>query len=238
MKSQRQQSESGIVRLLFALTFVQRISDDNGHDPEGIFRTRIHYLKKMEPMIKKLLLALPLCALIACGGGGEKANDEESGVVLPTAATVDFPKLHFGNSTILENGAIIGMSIDEIRKKHTGETPETDEDGYIEYLYKLGTEEYDHEYILEYAYDSDTKKIWKVHMDITMPTNKLGDALYKDIVANFDAKYGKGKRTADKDWEEYLWTAEIGGQKTEVTTQRMIDSEAGYILIYFEEPYE
>lgn len=188
--------------------------------------------------MKKLLLALPLCALIACGGNGEKANEEESGVTIPTPATADFPKLHFNEKTILDNGAIIGMSIDDIRKKHSGETPESDEDGYLEYLYKLGSEEYDHEYILEYAYDSDTKKIWKVAFDITMPDNKKGDALYKDIVANFDAKYGKGKRTDDKDWEEYLWTAEIGGQKTEVTAQRMIDSEAGYILLYFEEPYE
>jgi hypothetical protein len=188
--------------------------------------------------MKKLFLALPLCALIACGGGGEKTGETESTVAIPKPATADFPKLHFSEKAILENGVIVGMSIDDIRKKHSGETADSDEDGYLTYIYKLGTEEYDHEYMLEYAYDSDTKKIWKVHLDVTMPDNKSGEELYKDIVANFDAKYGKGKRTADKDWEEYLWTAEIGGQKTEVTTQRMIDSEAGYILIYFEEPFE
>jgi hypothetical protein len=188
--------------------------------------------------MKNLLLALPLCALIACGGSAEKPKEEESTVTIPTAATAEFAKLHFSNTAILENGVIIGMSIDDIRKKHSGETPESDEEGYLEYLYKLGPEEYDHDYIVEYSYDTDTKKIWKVSMDITMPDSKSGEALYEDILANFDAKYGKRKRTDDKDWEEYLWTSEIGGQKTEITTSRMIDSEAGYILIYFEEPYE
>lgn len=189
-------------------------------------------------MSKHLLLVLPLCVLIACGGG-EKTGESESTVKIPVPTTAEFPKLHFSDKTILENGAIVGMSIDDIRKKHGSEVADSDDDGYLTYLYKLGPEEYDHEYSVEYAYDSDTKKIWKVHLDITMPDNKSGDALYKDIVANFDAKYGKGKRsTEDKDWEEYLWTTEIGGQKTDVTAQRMIDSEAGYILIYFEEPYE
>ncbi len=197
------------------------------------------FAAKSKPKMKNLLLALPLCALIACGGSGEKTGDaEESTVTVPAAKSADFAKLHFSNTTILENGAVIGMSIDDVRKKHGSEVADSDEDGYLTYLYKLGTEEYDHEYMLEYAYDSDTKKVWKVHLDITMPDAQSGEELYKDIVANFDAKYGKGKRTDDKDWEEYLWTAEIGGQKTEVTTQRMIDSEAGYILIYFEEPYE
>jgi hypothetical protein len=188
--------------------------------------------------MKQILLALPLCALIACGGSGEKTGDGEDAVTIPTPKTTEFAKLHFSDKTILENGAIVGMSIDDIRKKHGSEVADSDEDGYLTYVYKLGPEEYDHEYMLEYAYESDTKKIWKVHLDITMPDNKSADDLYKDIVANFDAKYGKGKRTDDKDWEEYLWTTTIGGQKTEVTTQRMIDSEAGYILIYFEEPYE
>jgi len=188
-------------------------------------------------MSKKFLIALPLVALMAaCGSGG---TGTENSVKLPDPKTEEFPKLKFGDNTIVTNGVVIGMTIDDVRKLHKGESPDSDEDGYLTYRYPLGPEDYDHEYLIEYAYDSETNKLWKVHYDISMPDNASGLALYNDIKANLEARFGAPKKvTDDPDWDEYTWKAEIGGQKTDISIQRMKESEAGYLLLYFEEPWE
>ena len=183
--------------------------------------------------MNKFLLALPLVALMAaCGGGSSETK-------LPEPKTTEFAKLKFGDKTIVSNGAIIGMTIDDVRKLHKNETADSDEEGYLTYRYSLGPEEYDHEFLLEYAYDTETNKLWKVHYDITVPDNKTGLELYNDIKANLEARFGTPtKVTDDPDWDEYTWKADIGGQKTDISIQRMKESEAGYLLLYFEEPWE
>jgi hypothetical protein len=179
---------------------------------------------------------------MACGGGeGGKDNAEgtENGVTVPAPASSEFAKLKFGDKTVVSNGAGLGMKMDEVKKLHGSDPIENEDENYLTYTYKFGTEEYDHEYMLEYSFDSETGKAWQVSYDISMPDAASAKTLYSDIVANFDAKYGKGKSVGDKDWEEMEWKGvTIDGQKTDVSVQRMIDSEVGYILLYFEESYE
>lgn len=131
------------------------------------------------------------------------------------------------------------MTKEEVKKLHGSDPVDNEDDTYMSYVYSLGPEEYDHEFLLDYAFDSESGKAWQVSWDISVPDVETGKTLYNDIVGNFEAKYGKGKDVGDKNWQEMEWKGvQINGQKTDITVQRMVNSEAGYLLMYFEESYE
>lgn len=187
--------------------------------------------------MKYIFIALPLCALMACGGkdGGTNNDSTPSATTTTTApASTQFPLINFGTNTIVKTGAGLDMTAEEVKKLQGQDSLDTDDELYLTYFYKLGSGEEDNQYTIDFSIDSETKKVWQIYYNISTPDSASGRLLYKDIVNSFNSKYGQGTNADYGKYDSYEWTTTINGIKTRVSVDRSQTSYYGSLSVYFD----
>lgn len=177
--------------------------------------------------MKKLLFALPLCFLIACGSGESKAEGETKSEY--------FDKFKFADDKGLEGSILMGQTIEEVAKNHKGDEESGSDTGYVSYERKLGsTPDADYASYF-YSFDEETGKLTYSTIDIYPKDKASAKVLFDDIVNTFNKRFGNGKSMNSEGWSGTEWAAQVGGVPTSISVENAKDEDYGWIIVTFSE---
>lgn len=178
--------------------------------------------------MKKLLFALPLCLLMACGGKSSKT--EENG-----PKSEYFSKFKLTNDSGLEGSVIMGQTMEEVKKNHTGDELTDSDADYMSFERRLGADP-DWDYAsYYYSFDSESGKLTYSTIDIYPKDKASAEVLYEDILNTFNTRFSKGKAMNSDGWVGSEWVATVGGVSTYISIERSTKEDYGWIIITFSE---
>jgi len=179
--------------------------------------------------MKKLLFALPLCLLMACGGSGDSKADEN------TAKSEYFEKFKFAEDKGLEGSVAMGQTMDQVKKNHAGDELTDSDSEYVSFERRIGADP-DWDYAsYYYSFDSETGKLTYSTIDIYPKDKKSAEVLYDDILNTFNTRFSKGKAMNSDGWVGSEWVANVAGVPTYISIERSTKEDYGWILVTFSE---
>lgn len=178
--------------------------------------------------MKKLLIAIPLFALMSCGSKPEGETKEEGF----TAKSEYYSKFKFSGSSSLEGSVVMGQSIDEVKKNHSGDEMTDSDVDYLTFDRKLGSSE-DDVASFYYGFESETGKLNYATIDIYAGTNADEEELYNDLIASFNERFGSSIDYNGKSYQGKEWSAKVGSTQTTITVERDTDQDYSWITITF-----
>jgi hypothetical protein len=177
--------------------------------------------------MKKLMFALPLCLLMACGGSASKEENAPKSEY--------FEKFKFTDDKGLEGSVAMGQTMDQVKKNHTGDELTDSDSEYLSFERRLGADA-DYDYAsYYYSFDSETGKLTYSTIDIYPKDKKSAEVLYDDILNTFNTRFSKGKAMNSEGWVGTEWVANVGGVPTYISIERSTKEDYGWILVTFSE---
>lgn len=175
------------------------------------------------------MFALPLCLLMACGSGDSKKEEGNE------AKSEYFAKFKFTEDKGLEGSVVMGQTMDEVKKNHSGDELTDSDADYLSYERRIGADP-DWDYAsYYYSFDSESGKLTYSTMDIYPKDKASAEVLYTDILNTFNTRFGNGKAMNSDGWVGSEWVAIVGGVSTYVSIERATKEDYGWIIITFSE---
>lgn len=185
----------------------------------------------------KHLLVLGLAVfMFSCGSGGKgDGKDSTGGDQADHSEQFELLKISSNGTPF---GSELGMKIDQIKKNHS-ETPDDISDSeYLSYSKVIGPDDIYDELEVTYSFDSDNGEMYYYSVDVTSSKLSDGPDLYKELVAYYDGKFGKGSTEADDEWDNMHYVTNLNNKKTEITVENQKKNpDYSWVIITVEELY-